>query len=92
MLKMSMSLAQNADDGYETSPVEHSSDASAESLVHELLSDAESAIPNVTASAVSIESNNASTSSGISPSAENSYLREDPWYICRQRAPLVIAF
>ncbi len=79
MLKMSESLAQNADDGYEPSPVEPSSDASTESPVQEFLSDAVSAMPNVTASAASIESNNVSKSPEVSPSAENRFVREDPW-------------
>ena len=79
MLKMSESPAQNADDGYEPSPIEPSSAASTESLVQEFLSDAESAMPNVSASATSIESNNASTSPEISPSAEDRFVREDPW-------------
>lgn len=79
MLKMSESLAQSADDGYEPSPVEPSSDASTESPVQEFLSDAESAMPNVSASATSIESNNASKSPEISPSVEDRFVREDPW-------------
>ncbi len=79
MLKMSESPAQNADDGYEPSPIEPSSAASTESLVQEFLSDAESAMPNVSASATSIESRNASTSPEISPSAEDRFVREDPW-------------
>jgi len=79
MLKMSMSLAQNADDGYETSPVESFSDTNAESPVLEFLSDAESAIPDVSVSAASIGSNNSSTSPQSARSADDTFVREDPW-------------
>jgi hypothetical protein len=79
MLKMSMSLAQNADDGYETSLVESLSAASAESPVLEFLCDAESAIPDVPASAASIGSNNSSTSPPTARTADDTFVREDPW-------------
>jgi len=79
MLKMSMSLAQNADDGYETSLVESLSDTSEESPVLEFLSDAESAIPDVPASAASIGSNESSTSPQPARTADDTFVREDPW-------------
>ena len=79
MLKISMSLPQSPDEDYAPSSVQPESEASIERPGEELPCIAEFALPEVPDSAASIESNNASTSPQTAPSAENHFVRENPW-------------
>ena len=79
MLKVSESLAQSPGGEFELSRVDTSSDVSSVIPGEAFLCDAECMVPDVPASEASIESDNASPSPQINPSAENRFVREDPW-------------
>ena len=79
MLRISMSPAQSSDEDYDPSPGEPLSDTGIERPGEELPCDAESETLDAPDSDSSIESRNTSTSPQIAPTAENGFVREDPW-------------